>query len=472
MELTGTQIAAQQQKLILGTEQRQSLEILRMQITDLREAVIAAVTDNPLLAMEEDEEPLEVEFSPVALDENDEAGEGRDEEDVDDFDAEEYENCSREETFSEPKGTGEVDIEAFSDDSTEEKFLDVLLEQLIGLNLAPEFEGVCRYILESLNDRGYLDDSVEELALELGLPVFDVMQALYVVQTFTPLGVGARTLSECLMLQLVASEDFGAHTIKLVKDGLELLAKNDIKAISTLLECDMQAAQEACEVVRSLNPIPSCGYKTSGVGGYIIPDAMVRYEDGQFIIKMNDHMIPRISLHNDYCQLLQKSGDATSDAYLKAKLPEAKTFIKSLESRYDTLYHLIACIVELQQGFFLNNQPLVPMSLEHIASKLGLHPSTVSRAVQGKYIVYVGGTVSLKSLFTKGIVNEDGDIVPVERIKEKIRLFINAENSKAPLSDEDISMALKALNMKISRRTVAKYREELGVEASSKRKQK
>jgi RNA polymerase sigma-54 factor len=353
---------------------------------------------------------------------------------------------------------------------SEETFAEMLHRQIGAIKLTEGFAELCHYIVDCLNSRGYLEIATSVLALEIGCSEYEILQALYVVQSLQPTGVGARTLTECLMLQLAESRHFNGHTIKLVKDGLELLAANDVRGVTGLLHVGPDEVLETMRVVKELNPIPSQGYNTGQKSQTVLPDAVIRQENGKITVKINRLSIPQLSLNREYYKLIGSTDDEKAEKYLQENLGAAKTFIKAVEQRIDTLTRVINCIIEIQKVFFKTGQGLVPMNMAEIADALELHTSTISRAVQEKYVVCAAGTVSLKSLFAKGVRGVTGQIISTDAIKQQIARIIGKEDASRPLSDEALRQALQACGTDISRRTVMKYREELGFASSAMRR--
>ncbi|MDL2218725.1 RNA polymerase factor sigma-54 [Ruminococcaceae bacterium OttesenSCG-928-O06] len=455
-----------QQKLILTTAMYQSLEILRMPVQQLADYIEEQLHENPMLELDGDAAADGAElFAPVPLPED-----AADE--VDDAVWEEYEadvsQWSRGDYAS--PGMAEYDPGRLYAQNRGEDFKAMLLEQLDALPLEPPFHSLCRYIIECLNQRGYFSFEAGDIAQELGLPLYDVMQALYAVQSLQPTGVAARTLQECLILQLAESPNFNHYTVRIVKEGLPLLADNDIDGIAQLLGCSAAVARQSADAVRALNPIPSRGYYTGEQSQYIVPDAAVVKDGEGLLVVLNSRALPGLELNREYCKLMEGQVDADTGRYLKTRYSDAVALLKAVEDRNTTLHKVIQCIAELQQAFFEDGTSLAPMTLSDVAGPLGIHPSTVSRAVQEKYITCAAGTVGLKSLFTTGVKSASGQAVSNVLIRQKIEKYIEAEDKARPLSDEDLRGVLQTLGIDISRRTVAKYREELGIENSARRR--
>ena len=296
------------------------------------------------------------------------------------------------------------------------------------------------------------------------------MQALYFLQSLTPTGVGARSLEECLILQLAQSKDFNEYTLRIVSGGLRLLAQNKVSALAEMLHTDLAQTQRACAAVRALNPIPSRGYASSAPVVRIIPDAMVERSDHQLNLRLNNSFVPQVRLSREYDAVLETLDAGETRKYIEENKVKAESLVKSIRERGRTLQRIILCIIELQPRFFREGQGLVPMTMNEVAEHLDMNVSTVSRAVQDKYIVCQRGTVSLRSLFTTGYVSEGNRSVSSATIHDTIRGLIAAEDTACPLSDAALSDAMKNLGFSVSRRTIAKYREEMAIPNSQLRK--
>lgn len=324
------------------------------------------------------------------------------------------------------------------------------------------------YLIDCLDSRGYLDCPIEELAEELAVPVSLLEQALFAVQMLEPTGVGARTLSECLILQLAQGQNFNAVTLGVAQNGLELLAARRYTELARRLGVDKKALMEAVAVITALNPIPAQGYGTGEGSGYILPDAVITAQDGNITLELNRQAMPYVSVDKQYRTMLQQTEDAAAAEYLKEKLRRAEELIDCLQNRKRTLTRLLTEIVQHQHGFFCGGS-LKPMTIQEVAGALDVNPSTVSRAVQDKYILFQAKVIPLRSLFTQAAAyGPCGALSPVT-IRQRIQRLIAEEPSGQPISDESLAAALTAEGICISRRTVAKYRTQLQIPPSTQR---
>lgn len=446
-----------EQRLLLTQAMRQSLGVLQMALPELREYIQDQALSNPLLEIEETHEHLSVES--LLRQNSDTIQTSWRDESLDDLTARRT-NCD-----------GWKELELGSKDG-EGDFTDQLYDQLLGMKwLSEPMKGLCEYLILCLNDRGYLEFELSEIAHELQVPMFDVEQALYIVQSLQPAGVGARTLSECLVLQLTQGKDFNARTLRAVQDGLELVAKNNIAGLAKLLSCTKREAQDTAEVIRKLEPFPTRGYGNDRPIPYQISEASIQIENGQIRLEWNHRFLPRLTLNKEITKLLQQSDDVANQKYLEKNTNDALQLMRCLENRQSTVERLMREILRYQEGFFLRDEPLKAMTMGDVAEHLGLSISTVSRTVHDKNIVFQGRSISLRDLFTVKLTTPQGDLSS-STVKRHISQLIQAETPSKPLSDEQVRSALEDLGVAISRRTVAKYREELGIPGSSQRRQR
>lgn len=444
----------QAQKLIMTQVMQQSLRCLQLPALELRSYLQEAALSNPLLEVED--QPLgEVPVDPAAAD------------GAELWDLLPIER--REQLIWDGAGGGQ-DPAAYV--SEEESFTDYLNHQLgqIALLDAASLDR-CRYLVGCLNSWGYLDCPLEELAQELGQSLFDMEQALFVIQSLDPPGTGARSLSECLLLQLAEGSAFNEVNIRLIRVGLPLLARNDRKGLAALLGVSQAEAEEAADVIRRLNPIPSRGFAGGREIPLVVPEATICPRGDKIVIEMNTHLLPKVSLNQDYCALMKQTELEDVRFYLREKQAEANNLLHQLDNRADTLFRVLSVVAELQQDYFLRGQPLEPMTMQQVAERLGLSSSTVSRAVKDKYVEVGSQVIALRSLFSLSLPAEKGHTaVSPSAVHQQLRRFIAAEDPAAPLSDEALCQALAGIGIPLSRRTVAKYRMELGIPSTRERK--
>lgn len=450
------QIVTQEQRLILTQTMRQALECLEMPVIDLCDYLQEQSLSNPLLEVEMPAPGSIVPPRPAPQAESDDEDTGP---------VQRRERLIWDgQTAAEPADLAEYT----SSHITYREHLDMQLQLMKGLD--PAMEALCHYLVGCLNSAGYLDCPLPELAQELGCSQFDLEQALFAVQSLDPPGTGARNLSECLLLQLAEGKDFTAVNIHLVRLGLPLLAEKDYTGLAKLLNVSRKEVLQAAEVIRSLNPIPSRGFYSERTLPYILPEATVLVDHGEPVVEMNTYGIPRLSLRQDYCDLLESGESGEAQSYLKEKLTDAKSVLARLEKRQDTLFRLICAVVNRQRAYFLNGAELQPLTMKQVAEELEVNVSTISRAVKDKYIQFQGRTLPLRSLFCASMETGSGACVSADFIHKQMRRFLAAENPLQPLSDDALAEALNSIGIPVSRRTVAKYRSELGIPTAAARK--
>jgi RNA polymerase sigma-54 factor len=445
----------QSQKLILSQTMRQALLLLQLPLQDLDKYLQEASLSNPV---------LEVEHSSDTCPYPDSATVERDVETPPEY---------QEHSIWDKAKSADKTVDFTDFFSSPQTFSEHLTEQLGQIkDLDPYTLARCRYLVDCLNPMGYLEFSLIDLAKETGQSLPAMEQALTIVQSLDPIGSGARTLSECLLLQLANTADFTEVNIRLIQTGLPLVAKNDLAGLAKLLGVKPAEVRLGMQVIRRLNPIPSRGFYAVVDSSYIQPEATIRCEDGQVFVDMNDHVLPQVTLNPEYCALLGKADCRDAQPYLREKLAEAKNLMASLQNRSDTISRLISTVIVMQKAYFLNGAPLKPMTMKQVADALGLNHSTVSRAVKDKFIQFHGAVFPLRRFFTAALQATDGTVTSAAAAKEQIRHFVAAENPGKPLSDEVLGEALAGVGIILSRRTVAKYRTELGIPVASSRKHK
>ena len=339
--------------------------------------------------------------------------------------------------------------------------------QLMEFSLTEKQKQICKYLIGNVDERGYLDISVEEAAALLGVEESEIEQAIALLQQMDPPGVGARNLNECLLLQLRRLSPEDALAIRLVEEALEELAQGKIQQLAQRYGVTPAEVQQAYDRIQALNPHPGLALNTEAPR-YLIPDVQIEKVNGEYVVLLLDHWLPHFRINPAYHQLMHNSDEQVA-GYLREKLNAALWIAKSIEQRRQTLYRVVECLVEEQKDF-LEKGPafLRPLTLKQVAEKLGMHESTVSRATSGKYAQTPLGLIELKAFFTHSIGAED-DVSP-ERAKLRMKALIDSEDKRKPLSDQKLAELLAAEGICLSRRTVAKYREEMRIPSSAKRK--
>lgn len=443
---------SQKQKLILTQIMKQSINVLQMSAYELREYIDKQFEENPVLEGE-----LDIVESKEKID-NNKRGKYLEERYIENYNYQ-YNN--------------EDEVSIFNFIADKKSLKDYLYEQLCEVGSNIKIKEIVSYMIESLDNRGYLENTLEGICYELGIEAEQGEIALNLLQSLEPCGIGARNLKECIIIQLKSKGILDEIIEDIVLNYLECIADNNYSYISKQLKISQQEVQAYGDIIKSLEPKPARGYYTGEEVKFIIPDAYILKFDDEYNVVMNSAIIPKLTINDLYKQTIEKSTNSKEVEYVKEKFDRATKLINDIEQRNTTILKLLECIVEKQKDYFeKGNGFLKPMILKDIANEIGVHESTVSRAIKDKYILTSRGTVKIKELFCNGIVvsGGNGEDISTNTIKSKIKSLIDLENKKKPLSDQALCELLNDMNIEISRRTVAKYREELGIKSSSKRK--
>ncbi len=373
----------------------------------------------------------------------------------------------------------EGDTEASDLTGAHESLQDHLHRQSLGLRLSEEDRAALHFLIESLNDDGYLEDSLASLAE--GLAGGDLEEAEELEQRFAmalkllhhmePAGVGARNLAECLGLQLLDCKDCEETraAIAMCKQPMELLAKRDVKRLSHLCGFTEAAIKGAIAVIGRLDPKPGRRF-VNVERNLIVPDVIVIKSGRGFKVSLNSDVMPRLRVHDIYANALKQHKGQGGQA-LQQRLQEARWFIKNIQQRFDTILRVSSAIVERQKNFFTHGElAMRPLVLREIADELGLHESTISRVTTAKYMGTPFGTFELKYFFGSALGTETGGNASSTAVRALIKQFVSSESLKKPLSDNQISEMLKEQGIECARRTVAKYREALRIAPANLRK--
>lgn len=352
-----------------------------------------------------------------------------------------------------------------------DKNLAALLTEQAGLTFRDaQQRRIADYIIGCIDERGYLTASIVEIAHLLGLTAQSIEKVLDIIQTFEPAGVGARNLSECLRLQALNLNIYQGLIAAIIDKYLPFLAKNQLKLIASKENCEVSAVQRAADIVKSLDPKPGAPYSSERVK-HVVPDIIVRKTDGKYHVFINEYSVPSLKISSLYRNT--QNMDKKTKKYVEQRVSSAVWLINSIAQRKRTLYNVASQIVRLQQNFFDKGASyLNPLSMQTIAQILDIHESTVSRAIANKYMETPYGVISLKKFFSANVAcTSAGETLIAGQIKNIIREMIEQENHLKPLSDQKICELLKKRDIDISRRTVMKYREQLGYQASAGRRQ-
>ncbi len=343
---------------------------------------------------------------------------------------------------------------------------------------SPRDEAIALAIIDSINEDGYLTASLEDIHEGLGNELEDlesdeVEAVLHRIQSFDPAGIGARDLSECLLLQLQQmppDTPLLEQTRAIVREHLAALGCREFNAIKRKLKLDDDALTQAILTIRSLNPRPGSAI-TGATSEYVIPDVIVTRDKHGWKVELNPDTVPKLRINSTYANYIRRADNSKENTYLKEQLQEARWFIKSLQSRNETLLKVATCIVERQRGFFeYGEEAMKPLVLRDIAEAVEMHESTISRVTTQKYMHTPRGVFEFKYFFSSHVGTTDGGECSATAIRAIIRKQIEAEDPAKPLSDSKIAEILMKQGIKVARRTVAKYREAMSIPPSNERK--
>ena len=367
----------------------------------------------------------------------------------------------------------EHDIAEFAVEKKAQSLYDYLMDQVKLTMRKTPIRDMVVYFISQLDQNGYLKADLEKLSKEKGIDKVLMLDALTLLQQLDPPGTGARNLQECLILQVQYDSSAPLNAEKILKEDFEDFTNRKWSKIAKKHCISIEDVQKILDYVQTLSPAPGAIYDQSEVG-YIEPDLVIEKKlDGSLEVKLTKESNPEIRFKKEYYESLKNSSDKHVLDYLKEKRHEFEKIQEDVLMRGNTLLRLGRLIVERQHDFFTeSNRPLKPFLLRDAAQNLQLHESTISRAVSGKYLLYEGKVMELKEFFSRAVsyARENGENVSADEIQQKIRLIVEKEDKKNPLSDQKIVDKMKEEGLKVSRRTLAKYRERLGIPASSFRK--
>ncbi|WP_426802194.1 RNA polymerase factor sigma-54 [Xanthomonas campestris] len=456
---------------------RQAIKLLQMSTTELELEIAEAVETNPLLEWA-DEAAHAASESPIA---SSSASSTDDTPREDPTPAERDDDWSQDELQWTGSGSGGSFDDDESGDAAErvaesETLADHLLWQLHLSPLSPRDRQIGAMLIDALDEDGYLREPLsailETLAFGAAVDEAEVLTVLHQIQRFDPVGVGARNLGECLALQLAVLDPATPGrelALQIVAGPLERLPRSGVAGLAHELKRSTADVDQAVQLVRSLDPRPGKQIGDLSQDTYVVPDCVIWRQRGVWRASLAGRAQPKVTIHRGYENLIRSCGE--SDAgYLRGQLQEARWLLKSLEARGETLLRVVRCLLQHQAGFLeFGAQALRPLTLREIAGELGLHESTISRAIARKYVRTPRGTIPLRSFFASGIDTDSGGEASSTAIQAMIRRLIDAENPRKPLSDAKLADLLKTSGVPVARRTVAKYREAMNISASHER---
>ena len=459
----------------LSPQQIQLMKLIQLTTAELEQKIKNEIEENPALEM--GKEKTEIENDEFEVDLNDDVN-------VDDYltdMSDDYDN-SQNYYSSEEENTNFQTKASIS-------FHQYLDNQSKNLILDEKYKPICDFLIGSIDESGYLrrevEDIIDDLAFTQNIVTSkeEILSVLQKIQELDPPGVGARSLKECLLIQLRRknSKESIDNSIKIIEYDFDSFSKKKFSKLSERLNLTEQKLKEAIEEISKLNPKPGGSITSDFANNAITPDFILTIEDGDLIVELNKRNSPELRLSHSYKNILEgykKDPNKTKSQnqaiqFLKQKLDSAKWFIEAIEQRHQTLFQTVNAIVNFQKDYFLTGEEsnLKPMILKDIAEKINLDISTVSRVANSKYMDSPYGIRLLKSYFSEGMKNSDGDDVSTIEIKRILKEIIESEDKIKPLSDLDLSSKLSTKGFKVARRTVAKYREQLDIPVARLRKQ-
>ena len=460
------------QKLILTPSLQQAIKLLPMSTLELSELLNQEMVENPML----EEVPTE-ELQPVEATQEKQDEKPLDKEKTDTWDDQDFEYFFGEYLDDGYRPSAPTEVKELppieNTLSTAASLSDHLLWQLSMQTDEPLTRDIGEAIVGNLDEDGQLVATVEELAAMGPWPVVDVERTLALVQTFDPIGVAARDLQECLLLQLRHLGMEGTPAEKIVTEHMRLLQNHQVPELARKLGMSIDDLKQHIEVIRHLDPKPGNRYNPSQ-SQYVIPDVYIVKAEEQYVALLNEEGLPQLRISPVYRRLMDKSVADNSEetrAYVKDKFRSALWLIKSVDQRQKTIRKVATSIINFQRDFLDHGiEHLRPLVLRDVADDIGMHESTVSRVVTNKYMHTPQGVFEMKYFFHSGIASSYGVAVSSVTIKQRIRKIIEQEDSKRPLSDSKIMSILQHVGLDLARRTIAKYREELKIPTSNQRK--
>lgn len=479
MRLEASLQARQEMRLKLAPQIIQSIEILQLPLMELRGRIDQELLENPLLEVGEEqvqeggpEEPeAETAEEPA---EEEEPLESEDYDALEDvIQPEEYDTYGPRRRSSD----GEKDAKLAALENSPAPGISLeehLLRQLAYVELDDNIRALAEHIVGNLDWRGYLDASLEEVleSAEGDYTLEQAEEALRVVQRLEPPGVGARDIRECLVLQLDDDEPESRFLKRLVERHFEDIAKNRYPKVAKAMSCSIEQLKDGVEQIARLNPIPGSLFAEEAAP-HVIPDLRVDLVEGEFRVVLEEEALPPLRICGYYARRLQQEDlDEKTREYLKKKLQSARWLLDAIQQRRSTIYNIASAIVEEQKEFFeKGSMHLKPLKMQEIADEVGVHVSTVSRAISDKYVQTPQGIFSLKHFFTGGVEKENGEMESWEVVRQKLVHIIENEDKSDPLSDEQLAAELEKRGIDIARRTVSKYRKVLEIPSSRRRKE-
>ena len=485
------------QSLVLAPQLQQSLALLQAPTLELKALVEQELQQNPVLEEdssaesdlddkmtddESEESEVSGNYADLSEDTAGSASEKNKEAPADDFQVEFDRLVQLDQEWRDHFAQSNIPIRQSAEDEEKRQFMfdsltvgsslaQILTEQVRETDLTDEQHGVAELIIGNIDEHGYLKATVEELAASTNLPEGKISEVLKVIQTFDPPGVGARDLRECLLLQLERASRQDSLEYRIVRDYMDALGKRRIPEIARGTGCSLEEVQLALGRIGRLEPRPGRAF-LPGTNQYVLPEVFVQKVGNDFVVTTNNEHIPHLHISNVYKDLMSQGGNSAEvKNYIREKIRAGKFLIKSLHQRQQTILNIAREIVKRQRKFMENGVAhLRPMTMAQVAEVVGVHETTVSRAVSGKYMQTPQGVFEMKYFFTAGLQTASGVDVSNASVKDMIAEIFKGEASAKPLSDQEVVKMIADKGIVIARRTVAKYRAELNILPSNLRK--
>ncbi|EKE2703681.1 TPA: RNA polymerase factor sigma-54 [Escherichia coli] len=465
------------QQLAITPQLQQAIRLLQLSTLELQQELQQALESNPLLEQIDTHEEIDTR-------------ETQDSETLDTADALEQKEMPEElpldaswdtiYTAGTPSGTSgdyiDDELPVYQGETTQ-TLQDYLMWQVELTPFSDTDRAIATSIVDAVDDTGYLTVPLEDILESMGdeeIDIDEVEAVLKRIQRFDPVGVAAKDLRDCLLIQLSQFDKttpWLEEARLIISDHLDLLANHDFRTLMRVTRLKEDVLKEAVNLIQSLDPRPGQSIQT-GEPEYVIPDVLVRKHNGHWTVELNSDSIPRLQINQHYASMCNNARNDDDSQFIRSNLQDAKWLIKSLESRNDTLLRVSRCIVEQQQAFFEQGEEYMkPMVLADIAQAVEMHESTISRVTTQKYLHSPRGIFELKYFFSSHVNTEGGGEASSTAIRALVKKLIAAENPAKPLSDSKLTSLLSEQGIMVARRTVAKYRESLSIPPSNQRKQ-
>ncbi|MEG8134124.1 RNA polymerase factor sigma-54 [Escherichia marmotae] len=465
------------QQLAMTPQLQQAIRLLQLSTLELQQELQQALESNPLLEQIDTHDEIDTHETP-------------DSETLDTADALEQKEMPEElpldaswdtiYTAGTPSGTSgdyiDDELPVYQGETTQ-TLQDYLMWQVELTPFSDTDRAIATSIVDAVDDTGYLTVPLEDILESMGdeeIDIDEVEAVLKRIQRFDPVGVAAKDLRDCLLIQLSQYDKttpWLEEARLIISDHLDLLANHDFRTLMRVTRLKEDVLKEAVNLIQSLDPRPGQSIQT-GEPEYVIPDVLVRKHNGQWTVELNSDSIPRLQINQHYASMCNNTRNDGDSQFIRSNLQDAKWLIKSLESRNDTLLRVSRCIVEQQQAFFEQGEEYMkPMVLADIAQAVEMHESTISRVTTQKYLHSPRGIFELKYFFSSHVNTEGGGEASSTAIRALVKKLIAAENPAKPLSDSKLTSLLSEQGIMVARRTVAKYRESLSIPPSNQRKQ-